>query len=69
MKSFKCFSKSNIDVEITKSFQFIYVFIDLKNKSDHCLGIKWEVEISDQSKQLLYKQLSRQIMKKTKFLL
>lgn len=32
MKSFERFSKGNIDVEITRSFQFIYVFIDLKNK-------------------------------------
>lgn len=49
-QSFECFSKTNIDVEITRSFQFIYVFINLKNRSDHWLGIKPKVQISDQNK-------------------
>lgn len=49
-QSFECFSKSSIDVEITRPFQLIYLFISLKNISDHWLYIKPKIKISDQKK-------------------
>lgn len=50
LQSFECFSKTNNDVEITRFFQFIYVFINRKNRSDHWLDIKPKVQIYDQNK-------------------
>lgn len=51
-QSSECFGKSNIDGEITRSSQFIYVLINLKNRLDHWLGIKPKVQISDQNKRI-----------------
>lgn len=48
-QSFECFSKTNIDVEITRAFQLIYLFINLKNRSDHWLYIKPKIQTSDQN--------------------
>lgn len=42
--------KPNTDVEITRPFQLIYLFINLKNRSDHWLYIKPKIQISDQNK-------------------
>lgn len=49
-QSFECFTKTIIDVEIIRPFQLIYLFINLKNRSDHWLYIKLKVQISDQNK-------------------
>lgn len=48
-QSFECFSKTNIDVEITRHFQLIHQFINLKNRSDHWFYIKPKMQISDQN--------------------
>lgn len=48
-QSFDCFSKTNIDVEITRPFQLIYLLINLENRSDHWLYIKPKIQISDQN--------------------
>lgn len=42
--------KPNTDVEITRPFQLISLFINLKNRSDHWLFIKQKIRISDQNK-------------------
>lgn len=42
--------KPNTDVEITRPFQLIYLFINLKNRSHHWLYIKPKIQISDRNK-------------------